>query len=66
MSMLSEAFTQDEVSRAYRIQNMRAELPDSDEIFTTYVQELRREVKSAASSLSLEDLLAQKRNKIKG
>jgi len=65
MSLLSEAFTPDEVSRAYRMQNMRAELPDSEEIFASYVRELQNEVKSAASSLSLEELLAQKRNQNK-
>ena len=64
--MLSEAFTPDEVSRAYRMQAQRAELPDSEEIFLTYVKELKNEVKTAASSVSLEELLAQKRNQNKG
>ncbi|MBR5446681.1 MAG: DNA primase [Clostridia bacterium] len=66
MPMLSENFTQDEVSRAYRMQNQRTELPDSPEIFRTYAAELRSEVKTAASSLSLEELVAQKRNQNKG
>jgi len=66
MPMLSEVFSQDEVSRAYRMQAQRAELPDSDEIFRTYAAELRNEVKTAASSVSLEELVAQKRNQNKG
>ena len=66
MPMLSEVFTPDEVSRAYRMQAQRAELPDSDEIFGTYAAELRNEVKTAASSVSLEELVAQKRNQNKG
>lgn len=66
MSMLSEAFTPDEVSRAYRMQAQREDLPDSEEIFRTYAAELRNEVRTAASSLSLEELVAQKRNQNKG
>ena len=66
MPMLSEAFSQDEVSRAYRMQNQRADLPDSAEIFRTYATQLRSEVKTAASSLSLEELVAYKRNQNKG
>jgi len=66
MPMLSEAFTQDEVSRAYRMQAQRTELPDSEETFLTYAKELRNEVKTAGSSLSLEELVAQKRNQNKG
>jgi len=66
MPMLSEVFTPDEVSRAYRMQAQRTELPDSEEIFLTYAKELRNEVKTAASSFSLEELVAQKRNQNKG
>lgn len=66
MPMLSEVFTPDEVSRAYRMQAQRTELPDSEEIFLTYARELRNEVKTAASSFSLEELVAQKRNQNKG
>lgn len=66
MSMLSEAFTPDEVSRAYRIQNQRADLPDSAEIFRTYAGQLRSEVRTAVSSLSLEELVTYKRNQNKG
>ncbi len=66
MAALSESFTQDEVSRAHRMLAARMELPDSEDIFETYAKELRSEVKSASSSLSLEELLAQKRNQNKG
>ncbi len=66
MAALSERFTQDEVSRAHRMLAARMELPDSEDIFLTYAKELRNEVKSASSSLSLEELLAQKRNQNKG
>ncbi len=66
MAALSESFTQDEVSRAHRMLAARMELPDSEDIFLTYAKELRNEVKSASSSLSLEELLAQKRNQNKG
>ena len=66
MPMLSEAFSQDEVSRAYRMQAQRTALPDSDEIFAAYAAELRNEVKTAVSSVSLEELVAQKRNQNKG
>ena len=52
--------------RNLELQAQRAELPDSDEIFGTYAAELRNEVKTAASSFSLEELVAQKRNQNKG
>ncbi len=66
MASLSEIFTPDEVSRAYRMMAARTELPDNEDIFVTYVNELKTEVKSASSSMTLEELLAQKRNQNKG
>ncbi len=66
MASLSANFTQDEVSRAYRMMAVRTSLPDTEETFRVYAKELRNEVKQASSTLTLEELLAQKRNQNKG
>ena len=62
-SMLNESFTQDEISRVYKMIAERNELGGNDEeSFRVYVRAMREEnEKNARGDMSLEDLLAHKR-----
>jgi len=62
IGMLGESFTPDEVSRATRMLLNRSELPKNDgDIFRLYAEQLREETKKAKSSLSIADIINQKR-----
>ena len=64
--VLNEEFTQDEVSRVFGMIARRNELKMSDEItFDTYVRALREAKKEDDSKMSLEDVLAEKRNSMR-
>ena len=64
--ILNKDFTQDEVSRVFGMIARRNELKMSDEItFDTYVRALREAKKEDDSKMSLEDVLAEKRNSMR-
>ena len=64
--VLNEEFSQDEVSRVFGMIARRNELKMSDEItFDTYVRALREAIKEDDSKMSLEDVLAEKRNSMR-
>ncbi len=60
--MLNENFTQDEVSRIFGMVAKRNELKiNDDSVFDTYVRALR-DTKKDESNMTLEDIIAKKRN----
>jgi len=64
MAMLGEHFTQEEVARANRMMVQRRELPGNDETtFRIYADTLRQEKNMVGDAMSLEDLIAAKREK---
>lgn len=63
VSAMSEAFTNDEVSRAVRMQTARRGLSNDEDTYKTYVESLREENRKSKSD-SLEDILSAKRSQI--
>ncbi len=62
IGMLNENFTQDEVSRVFGMIAKRNELKiNDDSVFDTYVRALR-DTKKDESKMTLEDIIAKKRN----
>ena len=65
IGLLPQRFSEDEVSRAIGLQVRRRDVSNTDETFETYVRALRNERTPSDVGESLEDIIQNKRKKLK-